>query len=69
MNTDALYSIPLVVISRPHSQSSFLAITIPTVILLFPIEKLIKERDSFREAHLIEKTQTTEPLGINKRDG
>ena len=40
--------------------------------LLIPIEKLINQRDSFGkawEAHLIEKAKTTEPLGINKRDG
>ena len=41
--------------------------------LLIPIEKLINQRDSLfkkaREAHLIEKAQSTEPLGINKRDG
>ena len=39
--------------------------------LLIPIEKLKNERDSFRkarEAHLINKSKTTEPLGINKRD-
>ena len=38
--------------------------------LLIPIEKLKNGRDSFkkaREAHLIHKAKTTEPLGINKR--
>ena len=36
-----------------------------------PIEKLSNERDSFRkarEAQIIHKTKTLEPLGINKRD-
>ena len=40
-------------------------------ILLIPIEKLKNGRDSFRkarEAHLIHKARTIEPLGINKRD-
>ena len=47
MNTDALYSGPLVVISRPHSQNTFLATTIHTVhMLLIPIEKLINQHDS-----------------------
>ena len=39
--------------------------------LLIPIEKLKVGRDSFRkarEAHLIQKAKTIEPLGINKRD-
>ena len=39
--------------------------------LLLPIEKLKNGRDSFRkarEAHLIQKAKTIEPLGINKRD-
>ena len=39
--------------------------------LLIPIEKLKNGRDSFkktREAHLIHRIKTTEPLGINKRD-
>ena len=39
--------------------------------LLIPIKKLINQLDSFRkawEAHLIEKAQTTETLGINKCD-
>ena len=39
--------------------------------LLIPIEKLKNGRDSFRkarEAHLIHKAETIEPLGINKRD-
>ena len=40
--------------------------------LLIPIEKLKNGRDSFRkarEAHLIHKAQTIEPLDINnKRD-
>ena len=39
--------------------------------LLIPIEKLKNGRDSFRkarEAHLIHKATTIEPLGINKRD-
>ena len=39
--------------------------------LLIPIEKLKNGRDSFRkgrEAHLIYKAKTIEPLGINKRD-
>ena len=38
---------------------------------LIPIEKLKNGRDSLRkarEAHLIHKTKTIEPLGINKRD-
>ena len=39
--------------------------------LLIPIEKLKNERDSFRkarEAHIIHKAKTIEPLGVNKRD-
>ena len=39
--------------------------------LLISIEKLKNGRDSFRkarEAHLIHKAKTIEPLGINKRD-
>ena len=39
--------------------------------LLIPIEKLKNGRDSFRkarEAHLIHKAKTIEPLGINKSD-
>ena len=39
--------------------------------LLIPIEKLKNGRDSFRkarEAHLIQKAKTIEPLGMNKRD-
>ena len=39
--------------------------------LLIPIEKLKNGRDSLRkarEAHLIHKAKTIEPLGINKRD-
>ena len=39
--------------------------------LWIPIEKLKNGRDSFRkarEAHLIHKAKTIEPLGINKRD-
>ena len=39
--------------------------------LWIPIEKLKNGRDSFRkarEAHLIHKARTIEPLGINKRD-
>ena len=39
--------------------------------LLIPMEKLKIGRDSFRkarEAHLIHKAKTIEPLGINKRD-
>ena len=44
-----------------------------THMLLIPIEKIIinNERDSFRkarEAHIIHKAKTLEPLGINKRD-
>ena len=39
--------------------------------LLIPIEKLKNGRDSSRkarEAHLIHKAKTIEPLGINKSD-
>ena len=39
--------------------------------LLIPIEKPKNGRDSFwkaREAHLMHKVKTIEPLGINKRD-
>ena len=42
-----------------------------THMLLIPIEKLKNERDSFRkarEAHIVHKAKTIEPLGINKRD-
>ena len=41
-----------------------------THMLLIPIEKLKNECDSFRkarEAHIIHKAKTLEPLGINKR--
>ena len=41
------------------------------VVTLIPIEKLKNGRDSFRkarEAHLIHKAKTIEPLDINKRD-
>ena len=43
-----------------------------THMLLIPVEKLSNERDSFRkarEAHIIHKAKTLEPVGINKRDG
>ena len=39
--------------------------------LLTPVETLMYERDCVRkarEAHLIDKGNTIEPLGINKRD-
>ena len=39
--------------------------------LLIPIEKLSNERNSFRkarEAHIVYKAKTLEPLGLNKRD-
>ena len=39
--------------------------------LLIPIEKLKNGGDSLRkarEAHLIDKAKTIEPLGVNKRD-
>ena len=42
-----------------------------TLMLLIPIEKLNNERDSFRkarEAHIIHKAKSLEPLGINKSD-
>ena len=42
-----------------------------THMLLIPIEKLNDKRDSFRkarEAQIIHKAKTLEPLGINKRD-
>ena len=42
-----------------------------THMLLIHIEKLKNKRDSFRkarEAHIIHKAKTLEPLGINKRD-
>ena len=42
-----------------------------THLLLISTEKLSNERDSFRkarEAHIIHKAKTLEPLGINKRD-
>ena len=42
-----------------------------TLMLLIPIEKLKNERDSFRkarEAHIIHKTKSRKPLGINKSD-
>ena len=72
-NTDVQYSVPLVVISRPAVSEHFLSNNHShSRMLLIPIEKLINQRDSFRkarEAHLIEKAQATEPLGINKRDG
>ena len=48
-------------------------VIIPTIIyiLLIPIEKLKNGRGFFRkarEAHLIQKAKTIEPLGIDKRD-
>ena len=42
-----------------------------THMLLIPTEKLKNERDSFRKArnaHIIHKANTLEPVGINKRD-
>jgi len=39
--------------------------------LLIPIKKLKNEHDSFRkarEAQIIHRAKTLEPLGINKRD-
>ena len=42
-----------------------------TYMFLTPIEKLSNEYDSFRkarEAHIIYKAKTLEPLGINERD-
>ena len=50
------------VLTRSHSDNHM---------LLIPVEKLKNGRDSFRkarEAHLIQKAKTIEPLGINKRD-
>ena len=64
MNTDDLYSTLLVITSILQFQNTFLPVIIP-------IEKLNNWRDSFRkarEAHLIHKAKTIEPLGINKRD-
>ena len=71
MNIDVLYLILQVVISKLQFQNTFLATIIVSHMLLIPIEKLNYERDSFRkarEAHLIQKGKTIEPLGINKRD-
>ena len=63
MNMDVLYLTLLVVISILRFRNTFLAAS--------HIEKLNNERDSFRkarEAHIIYKAKTLEPLGINKRD-
>ena len=65
MIIDVLYSTLLVehFLGNNHSD---------THMLLIPIEKLSNEHDSLRkarEAHIIHKAKTLEPLGINKRDG
>ena len=73
MNIDDLYSTLLLIISLQRFRNTFSAITyhFDTHMLLIPIEKINNERDSFRkarEAHIIHKAKTLEPLGINKRD-
>ena len=73
MNTDELYSTLLVITSilSAVSEQFLTSNHSDNHMLLIPIEKLKKGRDSFRkasEAHLIHKAKTIEPLGINKRD-
>ena len=68
MNTAVLFLTLLVVISILRILGSNHS---DTHMLLIPIGKLSNERDSFRkarEAHIIHKAKTLEPLGINKRD-
>ena len=73
MNTDELYSTLLVITSilSAVSEQFLTSNHSDNHMLLIPIEKLKKGRDSFRkasEAHLIHKAKTIEPLDINKRD-
>ena len=73
MNTDELYSTLLVITSilSAVSEQFLTSNHSDNHMLLIPIEKLKNGRDSFRkarEAHLIHKAKTIEPLGINKRD-
>ena len=72
MNIDDLYSTLLLIISIQRFRKHFLSNNhSDTHMLLIPIEKLNNEGDSFRkarEAHIIHKAKTLEPLGINKRD-
>ena len=71
MNIDALYLTPPVVTSKLQFQNTF-----STIATLFPICYLSQmkhwyERDCLRkarEAHLIHKAKTIEPLRIHKRD-
>ena len=69
---DALYLTPPVVTSKPHFQNTFSAIA-----TLFPIcyLSLLKDLDmnaivsrKAREAHLIHKAKTIEPLGMSTKD-
>ena len=69
---DALYSTPRVVTSKPQFQNTFSAIAtlFPICYLIIPIERLRYERDCLRkarEAHLIHKAKTIEPLGMSRR--
>ena len=73
MNTDELYSTLLIITSilSAVSEQFLTSNHSDNHMLLIPIEKLKNGRDSFRkarEAHLIHKAETIEPLGINKRD-
>ena len=70
MNTDDLYSTLLVITSVLQFQNTFLPVIISTIICFWFLLKNFG-RDSFRkarEAHLIHKAKTIEPVGINKRD-
>ena len=71
MNIDDLYSTLLNYSHTAVSEHFLNSNHSDTHLLLIPIEKLNNERDSFRkerEAHIIHKAKTLEPLGINKRD-
>ena len=71
MNTDDQYSTVLVITSILDSGHFLISNHSDNYMLLIPIEKLKNGLDSFRkarEAHLIHRIKTTEPLGINKRD-
>ena len=71
MNIDDQYSTLPLIISIQRFQNTFSNNHSDTHMLLIPIEKLKNERDSFRkarEAHIIHKAKTPEPLDINKHD-
>ena len=73
MNMDTLYLTPSVVTPKLQFQNTFSVRNSHSVshMLLIPIETLRYERDCLRkarEAHLIHKAKTIEPLGMNKHD-